>query len=1042
MRFFLPLLLFLISYSTLDAQHSVAREWNEVLLKAIRNDFARPTVHARNLWHTSMGMYDAWAVYGSEAEPYILNTSINISCPFDSIPTPADIQAAREEAISFVAYRLIYHRFDDSPGSVETLAACDTLMSQLGYDPLNFSLDYSTGDPAALGNYIANCIRMHGLADGSREQSGYDNFSYQPVNSGLITDLPGNPVMEDPNRWQPLTLDVFIDQSGNPIPFNTPEFLSPEWGQVTPFALVDSNKTVYNRNGFDYWVYHDPGNPPYLDTTKIDSISEMYKWGFSMVSVWQSHLDPADSVMIDISPASIGNIQEYPTSFADYPDFYNFYEGGDPSIGRDTNPKTGMPYTPQLVPRADYARVLAEFWADGPDSETPPGHWFTIMNYVSDHPLFEKRYRGQGPVLDDLEWDIKSYFMMGGAMHDAAVTAWGIKGWYDYPRPISAIRRMAEYGQSSDSTLPNYHVAGIPLIPGYIELVEPGDPLAGTFNVNVNKIKLYTWLGHDYISNTETDYAGVGWILAENWWPYQRPSFVTPPFAGYVSGHSTYSRAAAEILTSLTGDEYFPGGMGEFHAEQNEFLEFEDGPSVDLTLQWATYRDASDQTSLSRIWGGIHPPADDIPGRLMGMQIGWDAFNLAEDYFYKDEDNDGYYTFEDCDDNNPFINPGQPEICNGWDDDCDGMLNDSIAFYVYYKDADNDSYGDINVTMDTCLLTPPMGWVTNNMDCNDLDSLVNPSMPEICDGIDNNCSGAINDSITFYVYYKDADNDSYGDINTTMDTCLAAPPMGWVMDSTDCNDLDSLVNPGAIEICDGIDNNCSGFINDGIDFFVYYKDADNDSFGDSNFTLDTCLATPPMGWANNNLDCNDADDQIHPDATEVCDGADNNCDGQVNEGLEQYLYYIDADNDGFGDDNLAGIDSCAATTPTGYAEVNGDCDDTNGDIYPGATEILDNGVDEDCDGVDLLTNTNNPIALQTKIFPNPAKDFVRIESGYSGDLQIVIKNINNQVLYQTNHSFDAGILEIDIQLFSNGLYLVEIIDSETHQNWVEKLVVF
>src|SRR5205823_10485245 len=112
-----------------------------------------------------------------------------------------------------------------------------------------------------------------------------------------------------------------------------------------------------------------------------------------------------------------------------------------------------------------------------------------------------------------------------------------------------------------------------------------------------------------------------------------RPTFVTPPFAGYVSGHSTYSRAAAEVMTLLTGDEYFPGGMGTFHAAQNQYLVFEDGPSVDVTLQWATYRDASDQCSLSRIWGGIHPPQDDMPGRLNGIVIGQGAFDLAQQYF-------------------------------------------------------------------------------------------------------------------------------------------------------------------------------------------------------------------------------------------------------------------------------------------------------------------------------------------------------------------------------------------------------------------------
>ena len=145
----------------------------------------------------------------------------------------------------------------------------------------------------------------------------------------------------------------------------------------------------------------------------------------------------------------------------------------------------------------------------------------------------------------------------------------------------------------------------------------------------MGKIKLFAWRGPDYIVDPSTDVAGVAWILAENWWPYQRPTFVTPPFAGYVSGHSTYSRAAAEVMTALTGDEYFPGGMSDFEAEQDDFLVFEKGPSVSLTLQWATYRDASDQCSLSRIWGGIHPPADDIPGRLIGIKVGKRAFEHA-----------------------------------------------------------------------------------------------------------------------------------------------------------------------------------------------------------------------------------------------------------------------------------------------------------------------------------------------------------------------------------------------------------------------------
>ena len=106
---------------------------------------------------------------------------------------------------------------------------------------------------------------------------------------------------------------------------------------------------------------------------------------------------------------------------------------------------------------------------------------------------------------------------------------------------------------------------------------------AGATDEHVGKIKFLAWRGPDFIVDPATDVAGVDWILAENWWPYQRPSFVTPPFAGYVSGHSTYSRAAAEVLTALTGDPFFPGGKSGFEVTANEFLVFEDGPSVTMS---------------------------------------------------------------------------------------------------------------------------------------------------------------------------------------------------------------------------------------------------------------------------------------------------------------------------------------------------------------------------------------------------------------------------------------------------------------------------
>lgn len=616
--------------------HSVAREWNELLLQSIREDLARPTVHARNLWHTSVAMYDAWAVYDEHSKPYFLDNTIDgYFFEWNGVMMPADVEKAREEAISFAMYRILKHRFRRSKASINMFPLYDQYMASLGYN-INFTgTDYSTGSPAAVGNYIAQEIIAFGLQDGSNEAGNYGNLFYEPINPPLIMDLPGNPDIIDLNRWQPLFLDVFIDQSGNPIPGNSPDFLSPEWGSVTPFALSSDDLTMYEREDHTYYVYHDPGPPPYLDENSNDEGSAFYKWAFELTAKWSSHLDSDDPTIWDISPASIGNVTHLPTTWEGMKEFYKDHEGGDRGKGFDLNPVTGKPYTPQLVKRGDYTRVLAEFWADGPDSETPPGHWFTLMNYVSDHPLLQKRFGGVGPVLNDLKWDVISYFILGGAMHDAAITAWGCKGWYDYVRPVSALRGMAELGQSTDPSAPSYNNSGLPLDPGFIELVYPGDPLAGNDDQHVGKIKFKAWLGPEYVNDPDTDQAGVGWVLAENWYPYQRPTFVTPPFAGYVSGHSTYSRAAAEVLTLLTGDPFFPGGMGEFVAAENEFLVFEEGPSTTITLQWATYRDASDQCSLSRIWGGIHPPVDDIPGRIMGREIGIDAFYHAQAYIFE-----------------------------------------------------------------------------------------------------------------------------------------------------------------------------------------------------------------------------------------------------------------------------------------------------------------------------------------------------------------------------------------------------------------------
>jgi Secretion system C-terminal sorting domain len=643
-KIYLLLALVLLAVAPALAQHSVARLWNEQVLNAISNDLARPTVHARNLFHTSIAMYDAWAVYNDTADTYLLGKTVHgFFCPYRQIPLPQDIQAAQNEAISFAVYRLIRHRFAKSPGQENIYRETDALMDALGYKKGIVSTNYKAG-PAQMGNYIAQCLIDYGLQDGSNETRDFANTYYKPVNPPMAIQFPGNQNVQDLNRWQPLQFTVFIDQSGNPSPNAIPAFLSPEWGNVHPFALQPADATLYQREGNSYTVYHDPGPPALLDTNNTAGLSD-YHWNFALVTAWAALLDPADGVMIDASPGAIGNNTSYPSSFLEQRQFYNFESGGDAGAGWSMNPKTGQPYVPQWVRRGDYTRVLAEFWADGPKSVTPPGHWFEILNYVNDQPAHVRKWRGTGPELSPLEWDVKAYFALGGAMHDAAITAWGIKGWYDSSRPVTAIRGMAEKGQCSDPSLPHFNPAGLPLIPGFIEIIDENDVLAGPGGLYAGEVKLKSWRGPAFIQDPLSSVAGVGWIRAKEWWPYQRPTFVTPPFAGYISGHSTYSRAAAELMTYMTGDAFFPGGMGTFLCPKNEYLVFEDGPSSDITLQWATYRDASDQCSLSRIYGGIHPPMDDIPGRLIGIKIGPAALQYAEQFFRKTTKPEARYDF-------------------------------------------------------------------------------------------------------------------------------------------------------------------------------------------------------------------------------------------------------------------------------------------------------------------------------------------------------------------------------------------------------------
>ena len=372
------------------------------------------------------------------------------------------------------------------------------------------------------------------------------------------------------------------------------------------FALPDAS---------DGGVPFDPGSPPRLGDPSTD---QAYKDQAVEVIRDSSQLDPSTNVTIDISPGVRGDNTL----------------GTNDGHGRAVNPATGQPYAPDVVNQGDFARALTEFWADGPKSETPPGHWNVIANTVSDQLAPNLKIGGTGPTVDRLQWDVKLYLGVNGAVHDAAIAAWGLKGHYDSARPISMIRYLAELGQSSDPALQSYNKEGLPLVPGLIELVSKETTAPGQRHANLagheGEIAIHAWVGNPKDPKTET--SGAGWILAVNWVPYQLPTFVTPSFSGYVSGHSSFSRAAAEVMVGFTGSEYFPGGLSEWTTKAGT-LKVEAGPTKDVTLEWATYYDAADQAGLSRLYGGIHIPADDFNGREIGSECGKAAWALAQRYY-------------------------------------------------------------------------------------------------------------------------------------------------------------------------------------------------------------------------------------------------------------------------------------------------------------------------------------------------------------------------------------------------------------------------
>ncbi len=504
---------------------SVVVLWNEAMLAAVRNGPPRPTVISRSLHIVHTAMYDAWAAYDEVANGTQYGGELRR-------PASERTEANKRAAVSHAAYRALLDQF---PAYEQNTGAFTRLLHDLGY-PASASTDPAT--PAGVGNLAAEAVLDFRHDDGSNEANNYAYIDvdfypepYAPLNDADPTSAkaPGGDAF-DANHWQPLRVPngSMLDEYGNPT--------------------------------------YDNADP----TTYTDQAFLTPHWG----AVIPFALTAGDQFRPPAPPKS-GSDEPY-------------------TDGRGETMSNDEAYHQQVdeimlmnANLTDRHKVIAEYWADGPRSETPPGHWHALAHGIS--------YR-DGHGIDE---DVKLYFALSGAVFDAGIACWDSKRVHDCVRPASAIRHKY-YGQ-----------------------------------------KIMAWGGPD---------RGTVEISGENWQPYQALTFVTPPFAEYTSGHSTFSAAAAEVLTLFTGsNRYYDDGVTVLYNEDfnNDGIPdvlgqhvvgiggnmFEGSPSEVIVLQWPTFQDAAEEAGISRRYGGIHFQDGDLRGRVAGTQIGAQAFAVAQAYW-------------------------------------------------------------------------------------------------------------------------------------------------------------------------------------------------------------------------------------------------------------------------------------------------------------------------------------------------------------------------------------------------------------------------
>jgi len=508
---------------TTEPAISVVVQWNEVMLSAIRTGKPRPTVVTRAMFMVHTAMYDAWSLYDPQARPIVLDASLRR-------PDYEQVYANKAAAVSQAAYHMLITLFPEYESQSQ---AFTTLLHNLGYQP---EVDGSDVTPEGIGYMAAQAVLLSRADDGSNAANNYADIVsatypelYTPTNSAN-PDAPNGLGKPEFNvaRWQPLRIPT-----GN---------------------LLDANRL------------------PVIDVGNPASFTE------------QAYLTPHWGA---VRPFALSNGQQFRPAAPPQPGSTEAYVD---ALGQTmSNEEAFRRQTDEILSLSgalgDREKAMAEYWMDGPRSETPPGHWNALAHGIS--------WRDQ----HTLDEDVKFYFALNAALFDAGISAWDAKRAYDCVRPITAIRYLYT-GQ-----------------------------------------EVMAWGGPNQ---------GIQTILGENWLPYQPLTFVTPPFAEFVSGHSTFSAAAAEVFTLFTGNNQFYDGVTLTYDDLNrdgvsDLLGqhivvagshvIENSPAQPVTLRWQTFRDAADEAGLSRRYGGIHFQDGDLRGREMGRQIGQQAFLLAESYW-------------------------------------------------------------------------------------------------------------------------------------------------------------------------------------------------------------------------------------------------------------------------------------------------------------------------------------------------------------------------------------------------------------------------